>query len=342
MITPGRLLVGFEGTRLPARVEEMARTGLLAGVVLFARNVVDPDEWRSLIADIVAAFAASELPPIVAVDQEGGPVQRLKPPAIPAATRIPAMGALRELFADEEFEALGAAMGTELAALGVNVDFAPVLDVDSNPENPIIGQRAFGTTPTEVIARGIALARGLGASGIAWCAKHFPGHGDTSLDSHLALPRLAHGRARLDAVELPPFAAAVEAGAPLVMTAHVVFDALDPAHPATLSPEVVPRVLRTELGYDGVVVTDDLDMLAIRDHYDASAVARGLSQADIDLALVCHDLDFALEVARGLPESKPARRRIEALRARLGWPRVDVLPPFPAALRDRMSACFVG
>lgn len=300
-------------------------------MVLFSRNVESTAQWAALIEEIALAFPPG-LPPIVAVDQEGGAVQRLKPPAIPEATRVPPMGELAARLDAEGFEAIGAAMGGQLAALGVNVDFAPVLDVDTNPLNPIIGARAFGKTPEAVIARGLAFARGLERAGIAWCCKHFPGHGDTHLDSHLALPSLPHDRARLEAVELAPFAAAVRAGAPLVMSAHVVFEALDRKHPATLSPAVIPDVLRARMGYDGVVVSDDLDMLAIRDHYDAPAVARGLAAADVDLALVCRDLDFARALAAALPPSPEAARRVTALRRRLTPPRVGVVPPFPQGL----------
>ncbi len=336
-VAVGRLIIGFAGLVVPDRVRRMADAGLLAGVVLFARNVAEPAQWAALVAELGALFPEDGPPPIIAVDQEGGTVQRLKPPAIPEATVIPAMALLAERLDEAGFEALGAAMGAELRALGVNLDFAPVLDVDTNPANPIIGRRAFGTTPEQVIERGLAFARGLAASQIAWCAKHFPGHGDTLLDSHLALPRLPHDLARLVAIELAPFAAAAAAGAPMMMTAHVVFEALDPVHPATLSPHVVPVLLRQRFGYDGVVISDDLDMLAIRDHYDVVAVARGLAAADIDIPLVCHDLDFALALANVLPPSPRADARVLALRTRLARPRIAALPTFPEALLGRFA-----
>lgn len=315
----------------------MARGGTLAGVVLFSRNVRDSAQWGALIAEIDEAFAGAAHAPIVAVDQEGGPVQRLKPPAIPEATAVPAMGELARLLGVDEFEALGEAMGRELAALGVNVDFAPVLDVDTNPDNPIIGRRAFGEMPAVVSELALAWARGLARAEVAWCGKHFPGHGDTVLDSHLALPRIVHGRERLDAIELPPFAVAVAAGAPMIMTAHVIFEALDATSPATLSAEVVPRILRRELGYDGVVVSDDLDMRAIRDHYDVREVAAGLGRAQIDLAMVCYDLDFAEALAEIMPEDARAEARVARLRARLGRPRVGGWPRFPEGLLARWA-----
>ncbi len=309
-----RLIVGFDGEVLPTEVKRLARAGHLAGVVLFKRNIAAAEQLEALVADIRESFAGMPLP-LIAVDQEGGPVQRLKTPALPVDP-IPAMRTLSQLGVGG-FEALGAQMGRDLRRWGFNLDFAPVLDVDTNPDNPIIGARAFGATADEVIPRALALARGLAAEGVLWCAKHFPGHGDTSQDSHLTLPRIDHPRARMDAVELPPFAAAVAASAPLIMTAHVVFSALDPTLPATLSPHIVPAILRESWGYDGVVVSDDLDMLAIRDRYQVDEVASGLDAASIDIALVCRDLAFAEALAERLPPSTDSDRRILALRERI-------------------------
>ena len=147
------------------------------------------------------------------------------------------------------------------------MNYAPVLDVDTNPENPVIGSRSFGRTPELVSELGVALAEGLESVGVAACGKHFPGHGDTQQDSHLELPRLAHSLERLEQVELAPFAAAIAAGIPALMTAHVIFEPLDPVYPATMSRAVLHGLLREKLGYDGLVVSDDLEMRAIADHY---------------------------------------------------------------------------
>jgi beta-N-acetylhexosaminidase len=306
-----RLIVGFDGEALPPEVKRLARAGHLAGVVLFKRNITQDAQLEGLIAEIEASFEGMPRP-LIAVDQEGGPVQRLKTPSLPIDP-IPAMRTLSHLGVGG-FEALGAQMGRDLRRWGFNLDFAPVMDVDTNPDNPIIAARAFGATSDEVIPRALALARGLASEGILWCAKHFPGHGDTSQDSHLTLPRLDHSRARMDAVELPPFAAAVAASAPLIMTAHVVFSALDPVVPATLSPHIVPAILRESWGYDGAVISDDLDMLAIRDRFDVNEVATGLAAASIDIALVCRDLAFAEALAERLPQCADSDRRILALR----------------------------
>lgn len=315
MIASGRLLVGFPGLSLPGEVVALASAGALAGVVLFRRNVDSDEQLNALVREVHRAFAGQPTP-IIAIDQEGGRVQRLVEPKV-AVSPIPAMRALGDYLDNQGFEALGRIVGGDLRRFGVNLNFAPVLDVDTNPNNPIIGDRAFGRTPEAVMARALAFARGLEAAGVMWCGKHFPGHGDTSVDSHLELPSLTHGRARLDAVELPPFRAAVEARAPMIMTAHIVFSELDAERPATLSPRVLPEILRGELGYDGVVASDDLEMKAIRDHFDVDQIASGLEAADVDLALVCSDLGFAAELASRLESREASSRRLLSLRERL-------------------------
>jgi beta-N-acetylhexosaminidase len=182
-------------------------------------------------------------------------------------------------------------MGAELRALGFDVDFAPVLDVHTNPNNPVIGDRAFGRDPELVARRALAFARGLDSAGILSCGKHFPGHGDTEVDSHLALPRLPHDLDRLRRVELAPFARAARAGLPMIMTAHVVFEAIDPGVPATLSRRVLGDLLRGELGYRGLVVSDDLDMNAIAGHTGVGDAAVRAVAAGCDALLLCRRRD---------------------------------------------------
>lgn len=316
----GRLIIGFDGTTLPPRVAALAARGALAGVVLFARNIASAAQLRALVAEVVAAFAASPdaAPPLIAVDQEGGPVQRLKPPLIPEVAVVPPMREAAAVLDPTAMRALGTVMGDDLRAFGFNVDFAPVLDVDTNPANPIIGARAFGATPDAVIRHGLAFADGLAAAGVLACAKHFPGHGDTHLDSHTHSPRVTHDRARLDAIELAPFRAAVAHDIPMIMTAHVVYDALDPAAIATTSVPIVRGLLRDAWGYDGLVITDDLDMAAATAPFaDAQALAAALDAADVDLALVCRDLDRAEALAAHLAPRPDTDRRLAAARARL-------------------------
>jgi len=225
-------------------------------------------------------------------------------------------------------EQVGRAMGDELRALGIDIDFAPVLDVHTNPQNPIIGDRAFGSDAETVSRRALAFARGLAAAGVLACGKHFPGHGDTATDSHLELPRIDHAWPRLEAVELAPFAAAAGGAAgsiasageranalPMIMTAHVVFAALDAERPATLSRAVVTGLLRERLGYPGVIVSDDLDMKAIASTMGADVAAVAAIRAGCDALLLCRDRDNQLLAEEGL------RRATESdaeLRQRIG------------------------
>jgi beta-N-acetylhexosaminidase len=211
-------------------------------------------------------------------------------------------------------------------AVNVDFDFAPVLDVDTNPANPVIADRSLGATPDVVARLGVAVLRGIQSAGVAACGKHFPGHGDTSQDSHVDLPTLGHSLERLRAVELGPFRAAVDAGVASVMTAHVIFQPLDAKYPATISRHALDGILRDEMRFDGVVVSDDLEMKAIAEHYGLEeAVVRG-ANAGVDLFLVCHHADvqakaielLARAVRRGhVSEARVAEalRRVDALTA---------------------------
>jgi beta-N-acetylhexosaminidase len=262
----------------------------------------------SLIARI-SESAPQHTPLLVAVDQEGGRVARLGAPVL----KLPPMRALSGLRDPALTERCAKLLGKQLRALGFTMDFAPVLDVDTNPANPVIGDRSFGSTPEQVIEQAYAFARGLEAAGILACGKHFPGHGDTDLDSHLALPRLPHDRARLDRVELPPFRVA-RARLPAIMTAHVVFEALRKGTPATLAREVITDLLRGELGYEGAIISDDLEMKAVADHYGVEASACLAIEAGCDTLLVCSRLDW-VERARVALADRASRE--PAFRTRL-------------------------
>ena len=229
----------------------------------------------------------------------------------------------------------GKVLGTQLRALGVNLDFAPVLDVDTNPNNPVIGDRAFADTPDVVIEHALAFAEGLHAGGVLSCGKHFPGHGDTDLDSHLALPRLRHERSRLDAIELPPFRAAA-GRIPSLMTAHVVFESVDAEVPATMSRAAVGELLRNDVGFEGAVFSDDLEMKAVSDRYSIEEAGVLAIEAGCDLLLVCSDVEAAgrlreaLATEAGRSQSfgarlNEARSRGDALRRKI----VDLPAPVP-------------
>jgi len=216
-------------------------------------------------------------------------------------------------------------MARELASVGFDIDFAPVLDVHSNPANPVIGDRAFGAEPALVASLGVALLRGLRDGGLIPCGKHFPGHGDTAVDSHFELPTVGRARADLERIELPPFRAAVAADIPMMMSAHVVYPALDPLNPATVSRAILTDLLRGELGFRGVIASDDLEMRAISGRQDIAAAAVASLAAGADMLLVCESLTRAGDVFAAIeaavctgavPESAvtAAAARIAALR----------------------------
>jgi len=316
---PGQLLfVGFKGTTLPPDLARRLAAGRIGGVILFTRNLatvqqrpdargrmpppqLDPVAIRHLIRSIHEA-APPDVPVVVAIDQEGGRVQRLRAPW----TRWPPMRHLGEVAEDAQTRAVALALATELRDLGIALDFAPVVDVDTNPDNPIIGDRAFGRTPEVVSRHASIMIEAMQATGVAACAKHFPGHGDTVTDSHLELPRLPHDIHRLRAVELPPFAQAIAAGVASIMSAHVVFDALDKKRPATLSPDVM-NLLREELAFDGVVFSDDLEMKAVADNFSPRQMVEGILDADVDALLVCSHVGLRDEVLQ-LLERQPDGR----------------------------------
>jgi beta-N-acetylhexosaminidase len=248
----GTLMPGFVGTSVPAWVEREYAAGL-ASVCLYGANVVDPDQLARLCASLRSV--APDL--LVAVDEEGGDVTRLH---YPTGSTQPGNALLGRLDDTALTRASAAAIGRELAAYGINLDLAPVVDVNSADENPVIGVRSFGADAAHVARHSAAYVDGVQSVGVAACAKHFPGHGDTVTDSHHALPRVHVEAHVLDARELEPFRAAIEAGVACIMTSHVVVSAIDAERPATFSPTVLGDVLRGRLGFEGVIVSDALDM----------------------------------------------------------------------------------
>ncbi len=321
------LVAGFPEPALPPSVRASLEDGGLAGVILFKRNLTGS---LAALAELTRSIAAaSALPLLVAIDQEGGRVARLGAPIV----KLPPARLLGRIDDVLLTERAGELLGRQLRAVGLNVDFSPVLDVDTNPLNPIIGDRAYGASPDVVVRHARAMAKGLARAGVIACGKHFPGHGDTELDSHLALPRIAHDRARLDAIELAPFRALAKE-LPTIMTAHVVFDAIDRALPATLCAEVIEGVLREALGFEGVIVSDDLEMRAVRDRWGVAESAVRAIEAGCDLLLVCEHETELRAAQRALAEraaSTPsfharltqARARVDALRRSIAPAAID-------------------
>lgn len=309
---------GFEGLTPPGELLSLIEAGL-GGVILFQRNIESPEQVLRLIASLKRA--ARDRPLVVSIDQEGGRVARLR--GAPWAA-VPAMRVFGEApRAEERVRGLAALLARELRAVGIDLDFAPVLDVDTNPANPVIGDRSFSRDPNVVAALGAAFVEELQRGGVGACGKHFPGHGDTDVDSHLALPRVTHAQARLEAVEFAPFRAAAHAGVAAVMTAHVVCEALDPQRPATLSSTVL-RPLREELGFDGAIVSDDLEMRAVADRWPIDEAAWQAVAAGCDQVLVCKDLFLVRRGIDGI-ERAVKRRDLDEGRVREAAQRWDDL-----------------
>jgi beta-N-acetylhexosaminidase len=321
--TGGLLMFGFEGTTAAEIPLDLAANA--AGVILFRRNIESTSQLRALTNAIRSAGAASGLEPLVALDQEGGPVSRLA--AIGTTTpSAMALGAVRDPAATESMYRL---IGTELRALGVNVNLAPVADVNNNPANPVIGIRSFGDDPHAVGLNVRAAIRGLHAASIAATAKHFPGHGDTNVDSHFDLPVIAHDLLRVRAVELVPFAAAIRENVDLIMSAHIIFGAIEADTPATLSRRVLTDLLRNELGFQGVIMTDCMEMQAIDARRTPEQAAVAAVAAGADLVLFSHTPD-KVRRARAALEAALADGTLSADRVRESLERI-------AALRRRLA-----
>jgi beta-N-acetylhexosaminidase len=287
----GQLLIGsVPGRVVPPEVRALAREFQLGGVTIFARNIEGPDQIGDLSAEVQRL--GRDLPLWVAVDQEGGRVARLEHPF----TVWPAMAALGRSGDIELVARFAAALAAELRAVGISLDFAPVLDIHTNLANPVIGDRALAEDADSVARLGAALVRGLQAGGVAACGKHFPGHGDTFVDSHLDLPVVEHPPDRIRRVECVPFRAAVEAGVAFIMTAHVLVPTIDAERPATLSPSIVRAILREEMSYEGVILSDALEMKAIADRWPVPDAAVSAILAGCDGVLVCNG-DIATQVA---------------------------------------------
>lgn len=274
-------IAGFAGDSIPPDLRLLAREFDLGGIILFARNVVAPDQVAEVARE--AQTLAQELPLWVSVDQEGGRVARLKAPF----TVWPPMMTLGRSGDEALAERFARALAAELKAVGISLDYTPVLDILTNPKNPVIGDRALAERAEDVARLGRRIITTLQGAGIAACGKHFPGHGDTSTDSHHELPLVEHPPDRIEAVELTPFRAAIEADVASIMTAHILIPAYDTAQPATLSKAIVDMLLKKRLGYSGLVLTDDIEMKAISARYGVPEATVGAIAAGCDAVLMC-------------------------------------------------------
>lgn len=330
-----KLMLAFKGFAVPERIRTWLQERPSAGFTLFRPlNVQNPAQVRALTAELQTIAAQANQPPlIIAADQEGGQLNALGE----ETTLFPgnmALGATRDAVLARQ---VGQAIGREMAALGVNVNYAPDCDINTNPHNPACGIRAFGDDPALAAEMAAALVAGMQAEGVAATIKHFPGKGEAKVDSHYAMPLIDHSRERLDAVELRPFRSAIDAGAKLVMTGHFAIPALTGSNelPATLSRAVMRDFVRDELGFDGIVITDALDMGAISQGTGQIVDVITAVRAEVDLLLLTNSDEvqerlyagLQLAYSRGLIEDshlKPSLARIMTLK---GWVGQTPQPP---------------
>ena len=282
------LIAGFDGTCLNSKLEKLIVNSGIGGLILFERNFKDPDQLIELISELQSlAMSSASVPLFISVDQEGGRVARLKSPF----SAFPQPSCLGRARSESLAKRFGLALGREMQAVGINMVYAPVLDVNTNPANPIIGTRALSDSPEWAARLGKAVISGIQEAGVYPVGKHFPGHGDTDRDSHLELPYVNRDIKSLENIELKPFAQAIEHGLKVIMTAHVIYSQWDNELPATFSSIILKNILREKLGFEGLIITDDLEMKAVEKHIPFDSIPRLGAAAGVDLYLICHDRD---------------------------------------------------
>jgi beta-N-acetylhexosaminidase len=329
-----KLMLGFHGTQPPPEVLEMLKRHHVGGVTLFrSMNLEHPAQIRALTDTLQLAARKSNQPPLlIGVDQEGGTLM-----AVPGTSRFPGNLALGAARSAELAYRTGLAIGHELAALGINVNYAPVCDVNNNPQNPVVGPRSFGSDPQVVAQLAAAVIDGLQTAGVAATAKHFPGHGDVSSDPHYSMAVLPHNEERLRSIEFVPFQAAIRSGVKLIMTAHIALPEFDQGYyrPATLSPRILTELLRNELKFPGVIISDALDMHAIAQGLLNPLEALCGAAAGLDLLLMTAFVDQAAiyeglyhAARRGLLPQGTLIASVQRILALKEWTSQQIQPSF--------------
>jgi len=287
-----QIIIGLQGTLLGKDEADFIVKNNIGGVILFKRNLESPEQIRQLVSDVQALRTkmVDHAPLFVSIDMEGGRVHRLKPPF----TQWPALALIGKIDSTSVAFKFAQSMGEELRAVGINLDFAPSLDIFTNPANTVIGDRSLSTHPEAVARLGSALVRGYIKGGVLACAKHFPGHGNTLIDSHLDLPIEQRSLEELEKTELEPFKKAFRARLDFVMAAHIKYPKIDPEWPACLSEIFLKKILREKLRYRNLVITDDLDMKALTLNYSKTTIAVRALQAGCNVLLYCNEPDSPL------------------------------------------------
>lgn len=328
------ILLGFEGLHLTQPLKEILESCHIGGVIIFSRNYSSPQQLKRLCLDLqeIAAQSPPYLPLVICIDQEGGRVRRLKEPF----THFPAASVLGKTRNEALVFEVGKASAKELAVVGINSNLAPVLDLLTNKLNPVIGDRSFGDDPALVVQLGTAYIRGLKAGGVLSVAKHFPGHGDTSQDSHLVLPVSDQMEAQLRVREMVPFRMAALVGVDAVMTAHVVYPEVDKKNPATFSEYIIADLLRRGCAFSGPVMSDDLRMSAVSDLCTLPEGALRAYKAGVDMLLIGREEEKALSVHQALlraansgelPKERidNAAYRVFDLKRKIQWPETTTI-----------------
>lgn len=281
------LIVGFEGIEINNEIEVLIDDYKVGGFIFFSRNITDLNLTFELINDIKEKNLESNIPLFISVDEEGGRVSRLTKEFKP----LPSAKTIGSINKREISFGYGKIIGERLNSLGFNLDFAPVLDINSNPNNPVIGDRAFGSDQESVTQNSMYVIEGLNEENIIPVVKHFPGHGDTSIDSHKVLPILDKTKEELESLELIPFKNAIEQNIDSIMVAHILFDKIDKEYPATMSKQIITNILREELHFNGVVFSDDMTMGAIIQNYTIEEASVKFLESGGDILLICHGRD---------------------------------------------------
>lgn len=284
----GQLVIsGFDGYELDNTTKNLIKEDYIGGVILFSRNIKDSSQLLNLTNSLKEANKNNEIPLFISVDEEGGDVSRL-PKDIPP---LPSNEIIGNKDSISYTENIATALSKELNSFGFNMNYAPVLDINSNSKNPVIGNRSYGNNPSIVSKHGLVTMNILKENNIIPVVKHFPGHGDTSVDSHLALPIVEHDIERLMSFELIPFKEAINNGSDVVMVSHILLPKIDKDNPSSLSNEVINNILRKKLNFNGVVITDDLTMGAILENFNIGNAAVKALNAGNDLLLICHNYE---------------------------------------------------
>jgi beta-N-acetylhexosaminidase len=290
------VIVGIDGYENNDNSKQLIEKYKVGGFIFFSRNIENPTQFLTLVNSLKTVNMMNKTPLFFSIDEEGGRVSRMPKEIL----NLPTSKSIGKIDNPDFSYKIGGLIGEELKLFGLNMDFAPVLDINSNPQNPVIGERAFGSKADTVSKLGVQTMKGVQSKNIISVVKHFPGHGDTAVDSHIGLPTVENDLRRLESFELLPFAQAINNDADAVMVAHIMLPKIDPENPSSFSKKIITDILRTNLNFDGVVITDDMTMGAISNNYDIGEAAVKSINAGTDIVLVCHYYDKEVAVINAI------------------------------------------